>query len=437
MYIKKGIYFIFIFVFLSIFLIASDLDIYVDSSGSMIGYLAKKDKEISAYTYFFLKLKQDMVNQGILSYDLYEVGGKIVKSSCSDSIKLYGSDRSKYNRKSTNLVGVLKRIVNKGKFSLLVTDSVLSTKSDTVSKNCDTGYDIACIEKAFISIINNGFSVEVIGVKSLFRGKIYSENYRYVRQGQPVINITTPIYRPFFIYVFGKDKLKVKNLINEIYRSLTSFKEKNNLAAMEVRKTKIAGFFTPYIKWDIKLPYQLRQYKTKRKGKKIFEIKGDASFVKIVGKGNSLNHIEYKFHKKIKFNHYVKLVLPFEPIYEKNYYKISPVFYLSVEPKISPMSYSRFLNGDYFIINLRQSFIGELKRRRKGVVNFGVCATPKILKSKKGIWRDWSTEEDNYKKNSEKILNLSSLLEFVRNYSLEKIKKDKIKKNCMYISFRK
>jgi hypothetical protein len=410
--------------------IYSDANIYIDTSGSMQGYLAKRGNEISAYTYLFLNLNQILLDSNILNVKVLEVGSAIFNTDCNNSLRIYGSNLGKYKRKSTNLVGAVYKIVGDGKLSLLITDSVLSTKSNKARKlKCDNGYDVVCMEKAFRALIDNGFAVELVGIKSLFKGKIYSEAYKYLMIGNPIINIKVPIYRPFFVYVIGKNKNKISQIAVAIEKRLNEFKDKYNISEIEVRRTKTAGFTIPKFIWNVKFPYEIRQYTKKRKGKKVYEIQKGACFVK--------SENSYKIWEKIKFNHYGKLYLPFNLLYEKEYISVKPKISISVSPKIQRSTFKISKKGDNLILYLKPAFIKILKIQRKGKITFRFCGSVLIKEeAQSSVWNDWSTEEDNLKDNSERILNLATLLTYVRNYSLEKVKKSP-KKTCINITFRK
>ncbi|HEX8620225.1 MAG TPA: hypothetical protein VF911_21780 [Thermoanaerobaculia bacterium] len=110
---------------------------------------------------------------------------------------------------------------------VLVTDGVQSTgqSSSGGGTNCDTGADQACVRNALTRWLSSGWSGSLIGLRSEFRGTIFSEvnrdnpgrprAHRY--ESTPGVSAT---FRPFYLYVLSPDAAALEEFIRIFKRRL-------------------------------------------------------------------------------------------------------------------------------------------------------------------------------------------------------------------------
>jgi hypothetical protein len=97
------------------------------------------------------------------------------------------------------------------RFHILVTDGVQSTRQRT-DASCTTGSDQICVRKKIVALLNKGWGAYVIGLRSEFKGKIYSEINHAVVQYETRAG-AAQTYRPFYLYVFSPDRAALDQLL--------------------------------------------------------------------------------------------------------------------------------------------------------------------------------------------------------------------------------
>lgn len=105
------------------------------------------------------------------------------------------------------------------KFHVLITDGVQSTSQQRAGLACTTGSDQICVRKKILELLNNGWGGAVLGVRSEFNGKIYSEMDHSV-VSYPSRKGDLKTYRPFYIYVFSPDRVALDHLVEVIRERL-------------------------------------------------------------------------------------------------------------------------------------------------------------------------------------------------------------------------
>jgi hypothetical protein len=113
------------------------------------------------------------------------------------------------------------------RYHILITDGVQSTTQQRLNVACVTGSDQVCVRKKILELLNKGWGATVIGMRSEFDGKVFSEVGRTVtsyqsRGGDP------QSFRPFYIYLFSPDRAalgKLSEVLRERLRPLVGQEE--------------------------------------------------------------------------------------------------------------------------------------------------------------------------------------------------------------------
>lgn len=102
------------------------------------------------------------------------------------------------------------------RFHVLITDGVQSTRRDASGESCVAGSDYVCVKKAIAKLLDKGWGGSVIGVRSEFRGKVYSE----INDGKAIQyeskRSDPQTFRPFYLYVFSPDHAALGKLVGVI-----------------------------------------------------------------------------------------------------------------------------------------------------------------------------------------------------------------------------
>jgi hypothetical protein len=229
------------------------LVVYLDTSSSMAGFVSPNGKTVFAvspdgqtifsHTIQELRNVVTSLNPGV-DVVFRRVDASVGPPVFSDlELNQASINRSTYTGKETNLAGAigtfavpLQQNTKKdeegdeetpeppARFHLLVTDGVQSTNTQRTDISCTAGSDYVCIKKKLSALIEKGWGGVVLGIKSEFGGKVYSE----INKGQAIDyeskkrDVTT--FRPFYLYIFSPDHAeldKLVTLIKERLRPLT------------------------------------------------------------------------------------------------------------------------------------------------------------------------------------------------------------------------
>jgi hypothetical protein len=87
------------------------------------------------------------------------------------------------------------------RFHLLVTDGVQSRTQKSADENCLAGSDQTCVRKRLLALLNKGWGGYVIGMRSEFKGKIFSEVTRGTVVTYESKKRDPESFRPFYIYL--------------------------------------------------------------------------------------------------------------------------------------------------------------------------------------------------------------------------------------------
>src|SRR2546423_357113 len=239
---------------------ASDhLVVYLDTSGSMAGYVSP-DGQVNfapspdGETIFGHTLQE--VRNVVTTLDprvsvvFRRVAAKVEQPSFNDlELGQASVNRGTFNGGETNLAGAINLFAqplrpeqqktkdnghgggdesNKerdeddekeqqpARFHILITDGVQSTKQQAADESCVAGSDYICVKKAIARLLDAGWGGCVLGVRSEFRGKVYSE----INHGKAIQyeskRSEPKTFRPFYLYVFSPDRAALDKLVEAL-----------------------------------------------------------------------------------------------------------------------------------------------------------------------------------------------------------------------------
>jgi hypothetical protein len=245
---------------------ASDhLVVYLDTSGSMAGYVSPDGQTNFAaapdgQTVFSHTLQE--VRNVVTTLDprvsvvFRRVAAKVEPPSFNDlELGQASVNRSAFNGGETNLAGAFDLFAQPlraprqegarkergageegrggqgsddedeplpARFHILITDGVQSTKQHASDESCVAGSDYICVKKAIAKLLDAGWGGCVLGVRSEFHGKLFSE----INHGKAIPYETKrsdpKTFRPFYLYVFSPDRAALDKLVEALKAGLRS-----------------------------------------------------------------------------------------------------------------------------------------------------------------------------------------------------------------------
>lgn len=99
------------------------------------------------------------------------------------------------------------------RFHVLVTDGVQSRTNKSADASCLAGSDQTCVRKRILTLLSKGWGGYVIGIRSDFQGKVYSEVSRGVAVSYESKRRDPESFRPFYIYLFSPDRPALDRLV--------------------------------------------------------------------------------------------------------------------------------------------------------------------------------------------------------------------------------
>jgi hypothetical protein len=147
-------------------------------------------------------------------------------------------DERMFNGSDTDLAGAFdsfERTISQEappRFHVLVTDGVQSTNQRRPDLACTSGSDQLCVRRKIFDLLNKGWGGCVIGLRSGFHGKIYSEINR--AQSRPSVlrfdsdDNNPETFRPFYLYVFSPDRTALEPFVATLIERLKPLTEQNN-----------------------------------------------------------------------------------------------------------------------------------------------------------------------------------------------------------------
>jgi hypothetical protein len=224
-----------------------DLIVYLDTSGSMAGYATKDGQNVFGRTLRAVRdiatsfkqpvrvsvryvaatvgnpdpdgalaLQKASINPGIYNGGETDLAGAINSFKPRSELpatqmSLTGSANSEATPVDTSQPG----FPPPARFHILITDGVQSTRGQNTKLACLKGSDATCVREKIINLIKQGWGGYVIGLRSQFHGKVYSET------GGGSFVYDTPEgnwkrYRPFYLYIFSPDPAALDEFVDAL-----------------------------------------------------------------------------------------------------------------------------------------------------------------------------------------------------------------------------
>jgi hypothetical protein len=102
------------------------------------------------------------------------------------------------------------------RFHILITDGVQSTKQQVSVHSCVAGSDYVCVKKAIAGLLDKGWGGCVIGLRSEFHGKVYSELDHGKAIPYESKRSDSKTYRPFYLYLLSPDRAALDKLVEAL-----------------------------------------------------------------------------------------------------------------------------------------------------------------------------------------------------------------------------
>ena len=212
---------------------AEELVVYLDSSSSMAGYILPGSHKSSVFSRTLQELRNfSTIVKPAVSVHVRRVDATVGEALNDTYLTEASITRAAFNGKETNLAGAIQTFTLERhnadavqkvglsasdaptptpRFHILVTDGVQST-SQRHDDSCATGSDQFCVRKRILELLDKNWGAYVIGLRSEFDGKIFSEinhsTFAYKTQDN---NYNT--YRPFYLYLFSPDRAALDELV--------------------------------------------------------------------------------------------------------------------------------------------------------------------------------------------------------------------------------
>jgi hypothetical protein len=276
------------------------LVVYLDTSASMKGYVSPDGKVKFAslpdgqtvFSHTLIELRNVVTSlTPPVNVILRRVDSTVGSLSFNDlGLSQASLNRSTYNGKETDLAGAIALFSKdiqtvppasnyKGetlehtpaRFHILVTDGVQSTRKQRLDMSCASGSDYVCVKNTIANLLRNNWAGIILGIKSEFRGDIYSE----IDRGRVVFYEShgndSRTFRPFYLYIFSPDPVALAKLVEELKSRLQAkFGGEGTILGREdlIRQYTITSAYSDGAPGaDISIPEESRSYLEKTKAR--------------------------------------------------------------------------------------------------------------------------------------------------------------------------
>ena len=245
-----------------------DLVVYIDTSGSMKGFVTAEGQSVFSRTLRTLREFATTLDPPVNVY-LRTVDSSVGLPRSNTAISEASTDPRLYAGTETNLAGALGSFsesaqlaaapaskangqakdqqegnpenpppppVNIPRFHILVTDGVQYSRSQNANTPCASGSDAYCVRLKILDLMARGWAGAIIGIRSQFCCAFFSE-----KSQRPVAYDTSKRepkdYRPFYLYVFSPDHEALDKLVERLKQSLRSSLDSKVLTLRELALT--------------------------------------------------------------------------------------------------------------------------------------------------------------------------------------------------------
>lgn len=229
---------------------SDDLVVYLDTSKSMAGYVSGNPERLSIFSHTLLEvrnvstmltpplnvfvrrvsaevsgsLNETYLNEASVKPGLFDgaetnISGAIDSFSLSVESRATRNSESNANQQPTQASARDEDLKPPARFHILITDGVQSLKNGG-DESCAVGSDQVCVRKKILALLNKGWAGYVIGIRSEFKGKLYSEITHAVL---PYETVEPESFRPFYLYLFSPDHVALDRLQAALRERLKGF----------------------------------------------------------------------------------------------------------------------------------------------------------------------------------------------------------------------
>jgi hypothetical protein len=215
-----------------------ELVVYLDASKSIQGYVQAGSKSVYAVSLRELRNVASLLDRPLQTWVRNvdaSVGGRV------NDVELNRAsiDPTIYQGSETNLARAIaqfgeptvidasvadKKVPRVPLIHVLVTDGVQSTDHPANEADCDSGSDQICVRAQLSRWLRAGWSGSIIGIRSQFKGIIYSEINHNVPKRYKIAYTSDPAdattMRPFYLYVFSPNPAALTEFIAKFKRRL-------------------------------------------------------------------------------------------------------------------------------------------------------------------------------------------------------------------------
>ena len=374
------------------------LNLFLDISGSMKGYVSTK----SEFSRFIYSLRDMGLEASITHINTYFISQNVAKSALVPEKIAF--NRGVFSGGVTNLVAALREIKRHPEdINVLVTDWVLSLSKESAL----SGYDLYSMKKELLKLVSGKYTMAFIGVLSDFDGIVYSETYSIQHTGLPKFKWKGK--RPFYILIVSENK----SLFKRVFRIIDNFFSENQLESRALYLPSVSVLL-PYINLnDIK----------------VFPPRGKSNFImNKSSETDTITEVEYVLISEVKGrkNIVTKVPVTLNGI-DKNLMDLFKRSNVTVNYEISvtkgPVQFPGFdveYESNMVVFRYNKLFTKFLKSKKSAVLD--VKFVPEEVRVT-GLWEDWSTDNDALRENAGKTLYLSETLNFlVKTYINQNIR---------------
>jgi hypothetical protein len=262
----------------------NELIVYLDESGSMAGYVNRDGQTVFGKALRELRFATGTFAGSDVRVLVRHVGSQIGAPLPDMDLTTASQDPSVYHAGETNLAGAIssfkvgyQNVVAKpgmgsngdqsavndppdppppARFQVLVTDGVQSTKKGSTVQDCTAGSDQFCVRQKIAELLNAGWAGVVLGIRSDFHGKVYSEVSGAAIPFETRSN-SLATFRPFYLYIFSPDAKSLDALVRSLKDRLRPLV--NNCADC-IRELNLSFPYTDgFADFEITIPKESRE----------------------------------------------------------------------------------------------------------------------------------------------------------------------------------
>jgi hypothetical protein len=221
---------------------SEELVVYLDTSASMAGYVARDGQSIFGKTLRELRYATGTFQNSNAKVLVRRIASDVGPALTDMELTTASQDQNVYRGGETNLASAISSFARPSqadtkmttvatstdqltepgtipRFHILVTDGVQSTKQGSATHDCTAGSDQFCVRQKIGELLKKKWGGCVLGIRADFKGKVYSEVSKAgisydTRQNDPAT------FRPFYLYIFSPDPRALDSLVNSLKERL-------------------------------------------------------------------------------------------------------------------------------------------------------------------------------------------------------------------------